>query len=221
MECKTCLSGPDFDTRPLFHGLSMENSTYVSNILLMLGAFQADSSFIDSKRNTALRTYIIDSALTTLLTDLELSYPSSFYFIPQNMAHIAARLPILAVVGADGELPTMQLSNETSAVVIINTKLGVKWDRAIGVLEAILGGQLVVSAAVLYWCKQTFVPDYRSQVSAANLLKAIVGSAKLSGVENMSELAAIIGAEGKSLVYQAKRDAQGRWCGAEFAWSSM
>ncbi|GAB1320997.1 hypothetical protein MFIFM68171_11207 [Madurella fahalii] len=218
IECESCLSGPDPATRPSFYGLSMENSTYVSNILLMLGAFQADSDFFDETRSTSFRPYITDSGLTTLLTDP--GFSDDDIYGPREVAHLAARLPILAVVGADGELPTMQLSNESSAVVIINTKLGVKWDRAIGVLVAILGGQLIVSVAVLYWCKQTFVPDYRSQVSTANLLKTIVGSSKLSGVEKMSELAAILRAEGKSLEYQAKRDAQGQWCGAELIWSS-
>lgn len=217
-ECKSCLSGPDPATRPSFYGLSAENSTYVSNILLMLGAFQADSDFVSVSRSTTFRTYVTDSGLTTLLTDPGLS--DDDVYSPRDVAHLAARLPILAVVGADGELPLMQLSNETSPVTIVHTKLGVRWDRAIGVLAAILGGQVLVSIAVLYLCRQTFVPDYRSQVSTANLLKTIVASAELSGVEKMAELAAVLGVEGRSLAYRARRDEQGRWCGAELAWTS-
>ncbi|KAH6847530.1 hypothetical protein B0I37DRAFT_397674 [Chaetomium sp. MPI-CAGE-AT-0009] len=218
MECESCLTGPDPATRPSFYGLSTENSTYVSNILLMLGAFQADSDFFSTTRSTSFRPYITDSGLTTLLTDP--GFLEEDGYTHEAIAHLAARLPILAVVGADGELPLMQLSDASSAVTIVNTKLGVKWNRAIGVLGAILGGQLLVSAGVLYWCKHTFVPEYRSQVSTANLLKTVVGSAELSGVEKISELATILGGGGRSLKYKAKRDAKGEWCGAELTWSS-
>ena len=217
VECNSCLSGPGSTTRPSFYGLSAENATYVSNILLMLGVFQADSDFFNTTYSTAFRQYFVDSGLTTFLSNQ--GYDDEFDALVE-VTHVMARLPILAVVGAEGELPTAPLVNESSVVVTIHTKLEVRWDRAIGVLAAILGGQLVFTAVVLFWCKQVFIPDYRSQVSTANLLKTVIGPAKLSGVEKMSELAAILGAEGKPLEYQTKTDEQGQWCGAELRWSS-
>ncbi|KAK3349541.1 hypothetical protein B0T25DRAFT_504738 [Lasiosphaeria hispida] len=223
-ECDSCLSGTDSITPPSFNGLSPENSTYVSNILLMLGAFQADSDFVDETYSTVFRPYIINSGLTTLLTNLGFSkdfLDVSNDFRPlREVPHLVARLPILAMVGAEGELPKIKLVNESSTVETVYTKLGVRWERAISVLVAILGGQIVVSAAVLFWCKQVFIPDYRSPVSTANLLKTIVGPAELSGVEEMSELATILEAEKKPIEYRSKTGEDGQWCGAELRWSS-
>ncbi len=110
-----------------------------------------------------------------------------------------ARLPILAVVGSEGDLPTVPLVSGEFEVVTVNTILGVKWDRAIGVLAAIWAGQFIFSAVVLFWCRDVFVPDYWSHVSTASLLNIVVGSTKLSGVEAGPELAATLGAEGKAL----------------------
>ncbi|KAK5663330.1 hypothetical protein OQA88_3758 [Cercophora sp. LCS_1] len=74
-----------------------------------------------------------------------------------QVAHLAARLPLLAIIGAEKQLPRVQLESGASEKPLIRTTLQVKWERAIAVLGAILVGQLLAVVVVFCWCRNVFV----------------------------------------------------------------
>jgi len=93
-------------------------------------------------------------------------------------ANIAARLPILAIMGAEEQLPRVTREEGASEKPFITTCLEVKWERAIGVLAGILVGQLIAIGVVFYASKGVAVRHHDSFFSVARLLRTAMGTVK-------------------------------------------
>lgn len=78
----------------------------------------------------------------------------------------------MAIVGADMTLPRVLKVEGASEQPYIKTTLQVKWDRAIAVLAAILGGEILAVGIVCYACRNTLVRDHGSSWSVARLLRS-------------------------------------------------
>lgn len=187
-ECNTCLSDR-LDERlagirgNFFRGLSANESVYTMNTLLHLGPngygrpsdfdehtlfrwrdmsqAQAGNWFGDFER------YIPDThpVLTT-----KISSPTVLY-----AADLAARVPVLTVMGAEASQPKV-LKDEGSAAqrYVVELKLRVVWARAIGVVFAIQGGLLLSTAVVHFYCKNVFLRDHDSFLSVARILASAI-----------------------------------------------
>lgn len=98
-----------------------------------------------------------------------------------NVAHLTARLPILAIVGGQNQCPKVTKEAGASPRPIINSALEVKWPRAAAVIVGIHVGALTV-IAVSYWsCRHTLIPDKESFILLARLLKDVVADDKMEG----------------------------------------
>lgn len=75
----------------------------------------------------------------------------------------------MAIVGADMTLPRVLKVEGASEQPYIKTTLQVGWDRAIAVLAAILGGEVLAVGIVCYACRTTLVRDHGSSWSVARL----------------------------------------------------
>lgn len=94
-----------------------------------------------------------------------------------HAAHIAARLPILTVIGAEERLPKVLLDKNTSEKLFINTVLDVRWRRVFGVFAVILAWQWIAIALSVFWCRKIIVPDPISCLSVARLLRTAMVAA--------------------------------------------
>jgi hypothetical protein len=86
-------------------------------------------------------------------------------------AHLAARLPLLAVIGADIQLPKVTREKGASERPFISVALEVKWRRAVAVLVSLFVGQLIAIAVVKIICRNVFLRDHDSFLSTARLLR--------------------------------------------------
>jgi len=91
-----------------------------------------------------------------------------------HAAHLVARLPLLAILGADMRLPKMTQEQNASERPFVDIKLKVDLRKPITVLLSIFVGQLLAIGIVQVVCRKVFVRDYASYLSIARLLKTAV-----------------------------------------------
>lgn len=120
-------------------------------------------------------------------------------------AHLAARLPILAILGADMQLPKVTKIPGASERLFIDVRLKVKLKKPIMVLLCIFGGQILAIGVVLFYCRKVFIRDHTSSLSIARLLKTT-----MEDVEGMStctgeELAEHLDSKGVMMRYGTRR----------------
>jgi len=121
-------------------------------------------------------------------------------------AHLTARLPVLTVMAADGQLPRMRPdgegSDDNSRITIT---LSVEWSRVITVLVAIHVGQLIAVRLAYFYCRNVFMRDSDSYLSVARLLREAMN--KVEGGTGLTgqELGKIMGKQGVRMRYGTRR----------------
>ncbi|GAB1318624.1 hypothetical protein MFIFM68171_08834 [Madurella fahalii] len=161
-ECTTCLkdgNGEPSLSLDLFFSYLEDKLLYASGILLSFGLFdcrynQYSAGQVRAKEyGSQKHTMHFINNLNALRHD-ELGddwYPKP---VPAeyalHTAHLAARLPILAIMGAEQQLPRVTREKGASEQTFIVTSLEVKWGRPAGVLAAILAGQVLAVVVVSY-----------------------------------------------------------------------
>lgn len=216
-ECTTCLS--DTGNKPglgtnLFFGQAPENASTITSRLLHYGAYErVYEDYSDSGRSAfATRLYSSQNLNSHFLNDrnsaLEDGQPDD---APEDAprvkaaeevelyaAHLAARLPLLPVIGADSQLPKVTRDPGASERPYVAVALEVKWRRTAGVLIGILFGQIIAIAVVKWMCQKVFLRDHDSFLSVSRLLRTAMldlkkgSSVKAVSTANGEELAAAL-----------------------------
>ncbi|KAK1833234.1 hypothetical protein QBC39DRAFT_370122 [Podospora conica] len=178
MDCSTCLTdqhgNPAFPPG-LLRGLAPSSATFAANTLLHLGTYQIWKKTPPAATNKTLsiKRHPWQSKDVNIFGD-RTSRPESPRFVSQTelyTAHITARLPLLTLVGADISLPKVSKIEGAAEHPFTSITLGVRWGRAIGVLAAILAGEVLAVGIVCYFCRNVLVRDHGSYLSVAALLK--------------------------------------------------
>ncbi|KAK4159958.1 hypothetical protein QBC43DRAFT_191258, partial [Cladorrhinum sp. PSN259] len=165
-ECKTCLTDQNHDPGigpGLLHGFPAENASYAANVLLRIGPFDRQYSFekaamlsvkVYSSMNHSIHFISRIGALTYKEHGEEwfkLPVPIDYEL---HAARLTARLPILAIIGAQRQLPRVTREHGASEQLFITTVLEVKWRQALYVLIGCLLGQLMAIGVVYWKCKK-------------------------------------------------------------------
>jgi len=118
-----------------------------------------------------------------------------------NATHFTARLPLLAVLGAENVLAKAPRDNSTTEKLFITVALEVRWRRAIAVLVAIFVGQVIAIGVVKYMCWNVFLRDHDSFLALAVLLKTTVGKVQGRSTALGKELASCLDGKGVKMRY--------------------
>ncbi|RVD80415.1 uncharacterized protein DFL_008312 [Arthrobotrys flagrans] len=200
-ECTTCLT--DENNRlgigtDLLHGLAPGNSSYTANLLLFVGTFEIFYTY-SWAASLAMRFYSSLGRAPGFLNNLDVNLTGEFprgkvsSYAELYAAHLAARLPLLAIIGAETKLPKVPRDMGASERPFVNVVLEVRWPRAIGVLAAISVGQLVVIAVVIFACRKVFIRDHDSYLSIARLMKTAMEKVEGNSTDTGRELAEHLG----------------------------
>jgi len=203
-ECTTCLTSnsgiPGLDTS-ILSNFNSSRLPYAAGILLRIGPFDYFYDYSGPSGEFVARVYSSSSERIHQPQPFELpDTPYYFYLEPKfhtkpvplnfeiEIAHLVARLPILAIIGAERELPRKTRDpNATSADAYIVTNLKVKWPRAFGILAGLVAGQVLVIGVAAVATRNVPIRDHDSLLSVARLLRTamekIEGRSMASGEE--------------------------------------
>ncbi|KAK0707873.1 hypothetical protein B0H67DRAFT_648009 [Lasiosphaeris hirsuta] len=189
-----------------FHGFPAENASYAASMLLRFAAFEPLdaldllealftlflSLFTDDSSDAASDDYYSKKGYACLDSDMDFMSGIAALSLDKDgadwlktpvpaeyelhAAHLAARVPILAIIGAEQLLPKVLKEQGASERPYITTSLEVKWGRSFGVLGTILAGQLLAVAVVFYTARGVVLRDHDSYLSVARLLRTAVNS---------------------------------------------
>ncbi|KAK6507928.1 hypothetical protein TWF481_006349 [Arthrobotrys musiformis] len=214
-ECTTCLS--DQNNNPgvgdnLFHGLPAINSTATANLLLVFGILERVWTYTSRYREEsglAIRIYSGKPRFAHFMNDLGAGYIRTPPFNNKSeselfAAHLAARLPLFAVMGAETRLPKVARDDGATERLFVNVVVEVRWSRAIGVLIALLVGQLAAIAIVMIVCRKVFVRDHDSCLSIARLLRSAMGKVDGGSVNTGLEIAEYLEAMEVEMMYGSR-----------------
>ncbi|KAK5655738.1 hypothetical protein OQA88_5275 [Cercophora sp. LCS_1] len=190
-QCTTCLRGPSGSTglspNPFFN-LPASKLPYAANILLSFGAFDRRYAYSYDVGQFSAKEYGSQEHAMTFINGLGAmrykEFGADWYRTPVpkeyelHTAHLTARLPVLAVIGAEKQLPRVTREAGASEVPFIVTSLEVKWRRSMGVLGAILAGQVVVVWVVYWYVGGVWVRDHDSFLSVARVLRTAMAGVK-------------------------------------------
>ena len=88
------------------------------------------------------------------------------------IASLVARLPIAAIAHGNEVLQRKKKNPKSNPSRRVKTTLEVRWDRVSITAGAIVSGQILVITAVLYYCRNVYVPE-DSYLTIAELLKTV------------------------------------------------
>ncbi|KAH8587889.1 hypothetical protein B0O99DRAFT_583890 [Bisporella sp. PMI_857] len=214
-ECNTCLTdtsnNPGLGANILFNQ-APDISPLVAGHLLRFGAFERVFGGYDTKGSQlAIRLYSGMNKNSHFLNDMENALHTGAtkdaprVEVPAEAelyaAHLAARLPLLAIIGADIQLPKVTREQGASELPFISVVLEVKWARTIAVLVSILVGQLLAIVAVKVMCRNVFLRDHDSFFSVARLMKTAMGEVKGRSTSKGKEISGFLEGKGKLLKY--------------------
>jgi hypothetical protein len=199
-ECSTCLTDrnhkPGFGSN-FFYGCPAENALYAAGMVLRVGgrssagvSWEYITKGADRDDRITFRRYPINTDSYEFVDWVPEGYPdlvggtlpNDWFKDPieqkdeLQVAHLTARVPILALLGAQERLPKVTLEKDASERPFITTKLEVKWDRAISTLAALLSGQVLVVGVVFWACRGVPIRDHDSYLSVARLLRTAMSS---------------------------------------------
>ncbi|EUC41965.1 hypothetical protein COCMIDRAFT_29323 [Bipolaris oryzae ATCC 44560] len=120
-------------------------------------------------------------------------------------AHLVARLPLLAILGAETQLPKVTKIAGASERLFIDVRLNVKLKEPITVLVCIFGGQVLAIGAVIFYCRNVFIRDYASSLSIARLLKKTTEDTEGMSTHTGEELAEYLDSKGVMMRYGTRR----------------
>ncbi|KAF2262562.1 hypothetical protein CC78DRAFT_606095 [Lojkania enalia] len=188
-ECTTCLTDqknkPGLGSDVLF-GLPSVNASMTAGLLLELGAFERVYEDYARGNGTSfsVRQYpgmnknlhFMNDRDNAVHSGVEENAPRTSVPLEAELyaAHVAARLPILAIIGADSQLPRVTREKGASERPFVNTVLEVRWKRTVAVLASILAGQVIAIAVVKFMCRRVFIRDHDSYLSLARLMKTVM-----------------------------------------------
>lgn len=102
-------------------------------------------------------------------------------------AHVTAWLPLLAIIGAETQLPRGAKDGGAQEQSCLTFAVENKWRRAVGVLVGILGWEILAIILVVRKCRGVPVRDHDSYFAAGRLLRSslnkIKGGSMATGVE--------------------------------------
>jgi len=159
----------------------------------------ASLDFLTDDNDHFLYAGFFDDTTTKIFPDAEL-----------NAAHFTARLPLLAVLGADNVLVKVPRDKNAIQKAFITVALDVRWRRAVAVLVAILVGQVIAVGVVKYMCWNVFLRDHDSFLALAVLLKTTVGKVQGRSTALGEELASFLDREGVKMRYGTRAKGQYR-----------
>jgi hypothetical protein len=228
-ECRTCLT--DADNNPgigtdILAGLLSGNSTLTANLLVLLGSFErrfeyfgTDPIYPSVSRQLWIRSYsIMNKNAHFLNTPKDSLHDGMKDGEPRDnvakeaelyAAHLASRLPLLSIIGADAELPRMTRESGASERPFINVVLEVRWKRTVGVLVAIFAGQLVIMGIVKFLCRQVFIRDHDSYLSIITVLRTATQQIEGRSTDSGKEIAAYLDEKGVKMRYGTRRREDG------------
>ncbi|KAF3941098.1 hypothetical protein ABW19_dt0207094 [Dactylella cylindrospora] len=206
-ECTTCLTdrnnepgiGPD-----VLRGIPSENLTKIGNLLIRFSAFErvfayyapAPEGYYLYGREYSRRDKLahFSNYLQTVISEGQ----SKFTVTLEDelwVANLVARIPLLAILGAETKLPKTTRDPGASEQLVVNTALEVRWNRAIAVLVSILVGQLLAIIVVTFGCREILLRDHDSYLSIARLLRTLIDQVDGRSAEKGEELAKVLGEE--------------------------
>ena len=106
-----------------------------------------------------------------------------------DVAHLTARLPILPIIGAQMRLPRILRDPGEPAEPFVLTGLEVKWARAVWILAALMGGQLLMVAVVAFLTRKVPVREHDSYLAVARLMRTAMNTAERGSTAAAEELA--------------------------------
>ncbi|EMD96751.1 hypothetical protein COCC4DRAFT_62250 [Bipolaris maydis ATCC 48331] len=118
---------------------------------------------------------------------------------------LSARLPLLAILGAEALLPKVTQAPGTPEQLFIDVRLKVKLKESITVLVCIFGGQILAISVVLFYCRNVFIRDYTSSLSVARLLKTTMEDVEGMSTSTGEELAEYLESKGVMMRYGTRR----------------
>ncbi|PVH97868.1 hypothetical protein DM02DRAFT_657854 [Periconia macrospinosa] len=126
-----------------------------------------------------------------------------------HAAHLVARLPLLAILGADIQLPRVTLIPNALPQKFVDRKLGVSWRESIPVLVSIFVGQTLAIGTVFFYCRKVFIRDHASNLSVARLLKTTIENVNGMSTHAGDKIAEYLEKEGKMMRYGTRRNDNG------------
>lgn len=236
-ECTTCLTdstgSPGITTSSsgsaLFRNLPPSESLWAANALLHTGTFERIYAFYSRpKLGFYMRQYSSQQTTLHFLSNLS-SFASDtrgqdgsqdWYAkaVPLKYeveaAHLTAQLPIMAVMGAETQLPRVTKEQGASEQPFTQTRLQVKWRYVWISLTCIQVILLSLVVAVCWICKKeaTPLPDHDSYLSFAWLLKTamVEHGHEVPSEADGERLAEGLGKFG-SMKYRLMKTKDGRW----------
>jgi hypothetical protein len=189
------------------------NLSYASGILLSFGPFERRYQY--SGGSLSAREYSSQENTLHFIHNLNalkyehvgedwyrMTVPAEYEL---HTAHLAARLPILAIMGAERQLPRVPREKGATEQPFIVTSLEVKWARAAGVLAAILAGQLLAVAVVFYASRGVLLRDHDSFLSVARLMRTAVNTIEGGSAAGGKDLAESIRETAGGIRYGTRR----------------
>ena len=210
-ECTTCLTdglgSPGVSPNVFFN---FPSSNFSETINLLLGLGTQSSSFVyngstDNSMTAFTYTHYDPSAITEktrfidhinkLFKDdfekdwTQVPIPTSWVL---DVAHLTARLPILPIISAEMRLPRILRDPGESAEPFVLTSLEVKWTRAVWILVALMGGQLLMVTVVAFLTRKVPIREHDSYLTVARLMRTAMDTVEGGSMAAAEELAEII-----------------------------
>jgi hypothetical protein len=207
-ECRSCLTD-EHDTpgikNGVFETLSVQNTSMIAALLLRVGMLDtlgsettddSDVFFYREYNSVSFDQDVIGdlTSQTTLIasesgTFTDMAWPLAELYA----AHIAARLPILTVLGADQQLPKVTEEPGASPAPFVRTVLEVNWAGALTILALVLAVEIIATACVFFWCRHLFLPDPESYLGMARLLMSSLQGPETRSLDKGKEIAEQLG----------------------------
>lgn len=211
-ECYTCTSHND--SMPGLGRVELSDSMNysVSNTLQSVGSFEKEA--YDGDKGYNIRAYpdVGTNAFASFpygqMPGDEESSDSMNSITPEaNLyaAHLTARVPLLAVLGAEMRLPKVTRISGASERHFVDVRLRVEIKKTIAVLLCIFGGQVVAIGVVLFYCRNVFIRDYASSLSVARLLKTTMESVEGMSMHTGDEITRYLESKGVLMRYGTRR----------------
>ena len=112
------------------------------------------------------------------------------------VAALVARLPIAAIAYGDLLCPYIQKDPKAHSIEYVETTLEVEWGRVAGAASAIVAGQILAIAVVLYYCRNVYIRE-DSFLATVELLKTVLikieDGSVMTGVELENALDKVLG----------------------------
>jgi hypothetical protein len=224
-ECETCLFHNE-EKQPglgpgILRNLPDANASDAASMLLRFGMYERVYEFPsikDQRDNLGIRVYSAMEKTVHFLSGFLSEDKRAKYRNTEDprqllpgaelfAAHLAARLPILSLIGAERQLTKVAQALGDVETAYVKTELKVKWQKAHAVLGSISSGLVLTIVAVVWVCAGMKVPvrDHNSFLSLARLLRTAVHESQSGSIDTGREvadsMAAALGRKGRMMRY--------------------